>query len=138
MAKIYSLNEVTEKEWVRKCLQEYNSLGDNSAELKKILDAIHFLVKYKLPAKQRDYWNEYYYNNKDMLAIAQTYHVDVSTVSRCLKRARQEVWDIIVICFPSMRIPGWESRLNQDPVKLSSKKRSGIDHYLKGGGENGR
>jgi len=73
--------------------------GTNTEKLQKIQEILIDVIKNDLSEKQRIYITDYFYTNLKMADIAKIHNVNVSTVSRTIKKAKVKIEKILKYYF---------------------------------------
>lgn len=71
------------------------SYGDNSEELRKLLEVVMLIIDNELTKPQRKCMIEYFLNDKGMPQLAQEMGVHVSVVSRHIKKAKRTILKLL-------------------------------------------
>lgn len=67
----------------------------NTEKLKTVKKILYEIIHNDLSKKQRDYLLLYYFDRMKLTEIANTYNVNVSTVSRTIKRGEKKIYDLL-------------------------------------------
>lgn len=67
----------------------------NTEKLKTVKKILYEIIHNDLSKKQRDYLLLYYFGRMKLTEIANTYNVNVSTVSRTIKRGEKRIYDLL-------------------------------------------
>ncbi|MGN1080470.1 MAG: sigma-70 family RNA polymerase sigma factor [Acutalibacteraceae bacterium] len=76
-------------------LNDYFSGGDNAEQLKRAKKMIKSAMEEELTPLQRETLTEYYFKGKTMAQIAREQGINKATVSRTVKRARENIKKVL-------------------------------------------
>lgn len=67
----------------------------NTEKLKTVKKILYEIIHNDLSEKQREYILLYYFDRMKLIEIANTYNVNVSTVSRTIKRGEKVIYNLL-------------------------------------------